>query len=262
MKTLTYHDLYWCRACLPKALREMMLTWGPRCVVAGGFIRSCITHEPVSDVDVFSQSMEEARFMAEKLAADLKKRLHITPNALTVCCRPSIQFITRWTYPTPAQHLEAFDFTIARAALWYEHTDNTEPPWLPAKKGIALRSLCDERFYPDLAARRLVYCNPVREEEAGGSMLRVLKYYQRGYRIPLDSLGAIIGRLLKGVEEINYKKRQTMDRAAWAAQMGHVFTGLLREVDPAIDPDHIAHDPTMAEASVVLEEEGTDGDGE
>ena len=44
--------------------------------------------------------------------------------------------------------------------------------------------LCNIRFYPDLAARRLVYTSPLRNEDAGGSILRVLKFYQRGYRIP------------------------------------------------------------------------------
>lgn len=37
----------------------------------------------------------------------------------------------------------------------------------------------------------------------------------------------------------NWEKRNTMDRLQWEELMGHVLTGLLREVDPAIDPNHL-----------------------
>ena len=45
-------------------------------------------------------------------------------------------------------------------------------------KGMFLAEHIDE-FYPDLAARRLVYTAPVRDEEAGGSLLRVRKFIER-----------------------------------------------------------------------------------
>ncbi len=59
-------------------------------------------------------------------------------------------------------------------------------------------------------------------------MLRVLKYYQKGYRIPLDSLGSVIARLIRDLE---------IDRVGGLRneeQVGHVITGLLVEVDPNI----------------------------
>ena len=99
-------------------------------------------------------------------------------------------------------------------------------------------SACDPRFYADLAAKRLVYRSPERNEDAGGSMLRVLKFYQRGYRIPLDSLGAVIARLIQGVKDpilLNEPK------------LARTLSGLLREVDPDIDPNHIAHLPSETE---------------
>lgn len=43
----------------------------------------------------------------------------------------------------------------------------------------------------------------------------------------------------------NWEKRNTMDRLQWEELMGHVLTGLLREVDPAIDPNHLAHIPEI-----------------
>ena len=98
-------------------------------------------------------------------------------------------------------------------------------------------SYCDERFYIDLASKRLIYRHPIRNEDAGGSMLRVLKYYQKGYRIPLNSLGGVIARLVIALNKdkinINNEEDVTM-----------VLTGLLKEVDPAIDPFHISHLPS------------------
>jgi hypothetical protein len=91
-----------------------------------------------------------------------------------------------------------------------------------------------------LAAKRLVYRSPIRNEDAGGSMLRVLKYYQKGYRIPLNSLGSVIARIVKAIdfEKVDAKNE---------FQVGKIVTGLLREVDPDIDPLHIAHLPSNIE---------------
>ena len=73
-------------------------------------------------------------------------------------------------------------------------------------------------------------------------MLRVLKFYQKGYRIPLDSLGRVIGRLVLGTEP----PEDTLSRLAKEAHLGEVLTTLLREVDPGIDPGHQAHLPAAA----------------
>src|SRR3546814_3214275 len=88
----------------------------------------------------------------------------------------TIQFITRWTFPRAADLWASFDFTVCQAAVWR----TPDGHWC---------STCIDRFYVDLAARRLVYTSPVRDEEASGSMLRVIKYVKRGYSIQVDSLG-------------------------------------------------------------------------
>jgi hypothetical protein len=144
--------------------------------------------------------------------------------------------------------MESFDFTIAMAGFWWNPTgeeetyiENSEVKTRPAGRWD---SICDEHFYEDLAAKRLRYTCPQRNEDAGGSMLRVLKFYQRGYRIPLDSLGAVISRLVMGVDQnaIVDGAEETIER-----QWAKVLTGLLREVDPNVDPEHIAHLPSMGE---------------
>lgn len=192
-----------------------------------------------------------------------------TDNAYTVAGRGrlSVQFIHRWTYPNPEQLLESFDFTIACGAFWWEppRPDCSHVVLRPAVDGgsdVCLdcgaqfraddpatsagrwRSLVDDRFYPDLAAKRLVYRSPQRNEDAGGSLLRVLKFYQRGYRVPLDSMGAVIARLMSGVTEEGLNGLISEGRTREQA-VARVVTGLLREVDPMIDAAHVAHLPAM-----------------
>jgi hypothetical protein len=228
MDSLSLHDLLWCTRRLPKGLRALLQKYGASVFVAGGFVRSCVTNEKINDVDVFCASPEQATALALELVggppAEAEKRIHRTDNALSVKGgRLLVQFIHRWTFATPADAIASFDFTIATGAIWWN--------------GQHWRSTCHPAFYADLAARRLVYLSPVRNEDAGGSMLRVLKFYQRGYRIPLDSLGAVVARLVKGVKGDTAHIEEPF--------LAKVFTGLLREVDPLLDPDHISHLPTL-----------------
>ena len=192
-------------------------------MLAGGFIRTCIGNEKMTDVDLFTKSKESAELFALRLTKDNEKFIK-TDNAFTIVCKVPIQFIHRWSYNAPAEIIPSFDFTIARAVIWYDGTD-----W---------QSLCDDRYYADLAAKRLVYCCPNRVEEVGGSLLRVLKFYQKGYRIPLDSFAGTIARTMTGIDF-----ERACDESSWQ----HIIVGLLREVDPNIDPTHIAHLPTQKE---------------
>jgi hypothetical protein len=221
-----------------------MIKYGPRLVLGGGYIRSMVSGEKPNDLDLFTQTPEDAKLFAKELADEAKKKPYETGNAISVKLtpRPFVQYIHRWSFPTPQYLIESFDFTIACSALWFESEKWT--------------SLIDDEFYADLAAKRLVYRSPQRNEDSGGSLLRVLKFYQRGFRIPLDSLGAVLARLvdgvdLNGISTESFKDghilggtsigRTTEER--WAS----VITGLLREVDPQIDPEHFSHLPSLVE---------------
>ncbi len=246
MNTLHPQDLLWCTRRLNPLVRAMLKKYGPRVFVAGGYVRSCVGNEPVNDVDVFVSSKEDALLFASYLAAG-EHKIHETENAYTLRgFGPAIQFIHRWTFTEPGACIASFDFTIARGAFWWEPMPTTED-----QNTGAWRSIVDPDFYADLAGKRIVYAAPVRNEDAGGSMLRVLKFYQRGYRIPLDSLGAVIARLMQGVRSEAFEDRK--DRTV-EEQLAKVLTGLLREVDPNIDPDHIAHLPTIEEATTTSTE--------
>lgn len=224
MKKLDDHDLYWCVRRLPKNVVELLQMYP--LMVGGGYLRACIAGEQVADIDIFSATKEQADNAASVLGANTYKgRVHESDNAFTVTgASLPVQFIHRWLFESPQALIESFDFSISCAVIWYDH------------EGKCWDSLCDDRFYADLAAKRLIYRFPQRNEEVGGSLLRVLKYYQRGYRIPLDSLGGAIARLASKVrwDEIGSEKN--------AAK---IITSLLREVDPLVDVGHLAHLPTI-----------------
>lgn len=251
MNKLTWHDLQFALIRVPKLLLKTMKlpAWKNRVFVGGGFLRSIVTGDPVNDVDIFVPDLDTAEALAVELVCQrvfkkdhnacskeefesATKRIYRTDNALTLCCfSPVLQIIHRWTFDSPAQVITSFDFTCCAAVFWWD--------------GEAWDSVCDDRFYPDVAAKRLVYRLPDRNEDAGGSMLRVLKYYQKGYRIPLDSLAAVIGRLVAGVnfKKINMKRLTMEDTRIPEFEFSRIICGLLREVDPAIDPKHVAHLP-------------------
>jgi hypothetical protein len=237
---LDYQDLRWALVRLPKNLKKIMEDpeWHNKIFVGGGYLRSIVSNEPINDVDVFVGSEKDAELLAHKLAFE-KKDIVKTDNAYTIRGKMPIQIIYRWLFEQPEDVSNSFDFTVCCAVFyytWYKpekvKVEDSEPQLI--KKWD---SYCDERFYIDLASKRLVYRHPVRNEDAGGSMLRVLKYYQKGYRIPLDSLGGVIARLVKSINENRIDIHNEQDVAK-------VVTGLLREVDPNIDPLHQSHLPS------------------
>lgn len=216
---LDSRDVSWIVKRLPKEIRTILEE--NNCCIAGGFIRSIIAKEDIQDIDIFVPSKAEATRIANLICT--KENQYWSDNAISINKSVTemypIQIIHRWTFDSPVMVVPSFDFTIAKAAIWYD------------KENKSWSSACAETFYSDLAAKRLVYCSPERNEDAGGSMLRVLKFYQRGYRIALDSLGAVIARLNKGINWDAGPEHKEPDFEDWNAK---IVTGLLREVDPNI----------------------------
>jgi len=244
MDKLSWHDLSWCLRRAPQPVLKLMKDHPGQLIAAGRFIRDWISNAKVNDIDLFVTDKDRAKLFAQSLAGENK--VHETDNAYTVRSglKPTPQVIHRWTFTDAAALVDSFDFTVAKAAFWWEREDAvnclTPDPAIAARG--RWRSACHPDFYADLAARRLVYVSPVREEEPGGSLLRILKFYQRGYRIPLDSLGAVLARLVVKVDHDRVPRERGLE-AGWA----QVLTGLLREVDPDIDPTHAAHLPSLTE---------------
>ena len=214
---------------LPKALRAMMKV--APLYVGGGFIRSTIAGEKASDIDVFGPSKEMLQIHATALAQETSARIHKTDNAWTLFGRGKpVQFIYRWVFDGPIGIIDSFDFTVCQAVVWWNPTGD------PQGKGM-WDSCIEEAFYPDLAARRLVYTYPVRIEEAGGSLLRVRKFIKRGYNIRIDSLAGVVARLYSAVTEGGVKAMAEKDLIEPEQAAAKIIMGLLREVDPLIDID-------------------------
>lgn len=230
----------------PRALISVMKRseWAGKVFVGGGFLRSIVTRDDINDVDVFVSSKAEAEELARDIirmspeswaAPKIRQEagVIITDNAITLTAKePKIQIIHRWVFKRGQDVADSFDFTCCCAVFWYNLLDHSAPGW---------QSYCDPRFYPDVAAKRLVYRSPIRNEEAGGSALRLLKYYRKGYCAPIDSFAAVLARLMAGVEGIGVWDR--VNGKLDEARLTLVLTGLLREVDPALDPKHVAHLP-------------------
>ena len=266
MRELAWHDFQWCLRRTPRRVLELLKEKPGAVFVGGGFVRAVIANEPVNDIDLFTTDKDSAtaaaRFLLDlKEGQDAGRKIHATDNAFTVKgLRMPVQIIHRWTYTTPEQLMTSFDFTIAMAGFWWEKTgedivvqgvDGTTVTTQVTKVG-KWHSICDDHFYEDLAGKRLRYTSPQRNEDAGGSMLRVLKFYQRGYRIPLDSLGAVMARLTNAVkleqfEAIGHGGDRFGTDQEREREWAWILTGLLREVDPNIDPSHISHLPSMDE---------------
>lgn len=262
MQPLVQFDELFIRNRLPREVRDLLVKYGAErrqveredgktsfdyksneasLFLAGGFIRSVIAREEVNDVDLFASTKALANDVANELADLHKVRVYSTDNAYTVRANPyDIQVIHRWTFPSPNECVESFDFTIARAALWAvrhiaSNGETSHTTWA---------STADDDFYSDLAARRLVYRSPVREEEAGGSLLRLLKFYRRNYTAPLDTLAAVMARLAIKVRQDDVAKTVTLDNIdgkqnTEEKQTAKILLGLLHEVDP----NSVTNDP-------------------
>lgn len=215
---LSQNDLRFVVQHLPKDIRNLLVR-NKGLMVGGGFIRAVVAGEKISDIDMFGAKKERLKDIAVKLVMERTgSKMHESKNAITILTenRLPIQFITRWTFNSPEELSSSFDFTVCQGVVFYNQDTKK---W---------DSVTGENFYQDLAARRLVYTFPVREEEAGGSMLRALKYVKRGYNIQIDSLAGVMSRVAtKIVSHENFSQYSNTEHS-----MTRYMKAELREVDP------------------------------
>ena len=200
---------------LPSKIKSIMEQefWRGKIFIAGGFIRDLVAGDKINDIDLFVNNKAEAELLLSVLQGD--KKVISTENAFTICERLPIQIIHRWTFQKPEEVLLSFDFSVCSAAIYY--SDNG---W---------EGICHERFYKDVASKRLIYLVPDREEAPGGSMIRILKFYKRGYNIPLNNLSKVVARMMKDAEDC-YKHDDVED------SLKMYIDKALFEVDPLAIP--------------------------
>lgn len=220
MNELTANDLRYVVERLPRDVRDLLSTNHAKLFLGGGFIRETIAGNVPNDIDLFGEDASTLETIARQWQATHRPtaRLYKSKNAITITepGRLTVQFITRWTFSDPVKLCKSFDFTVCQAAIW-RAGNQSNSPW---------RSCIGEGFYVDLAGRRLVYTCPVRQEEAGGSMLRVIKFVRRGYSIQVTSLGEVIARVMTAYRPDGGR-----------VTPGIVIDGILREVDPSLVVD-------------------------
>jgi len=222
---LDKYDLQLCVRRLPEQV--LTLVKQGKVVVAGGYVRACIAREELNDIDIFLHhdvDPEQAAYYL--ICADDSKGLFRSENAITIKCTVPIQLILRWRFSEPSAVIESFDYSVCAAAFWWN---------VDADRWV---SRVDENFYKDLAAKRLRYNSPNCEEAVGGSMIRLLKYCGRGYRIPLGDLSKVIARLLSEIDVNRGGILQPNGRLE-PVETAKVLKGLLYDVDPSLDPDGI-----------------------
>lgn len=217
---MVVEDLEWCVRRIPNELKQVMEILGARVAIGGGFIRSCITGDPINDIDLFVPDIDVEALIIERLTkgegVPSGVRVYRTRNATTITgYMYPIQIIHRWLYDKPEDVLIDFDFSITCAVLWFNKT--------PATTTGCWAGLVHPMYYQDLAAKRLRYLAPNRDEDVGGSVLRVLKYYRKGYNITLDSFAGTIARLVSKLVVADLEDHE---------HTAHILTGLLVEVDP------------------------------
>lgn len=242
MNKLIQEDLHRVMLRLPMDVTEMMKTHS--LMLGGGFIREVVAGQPPNDIDLFGPSEDRLKLAATEFYHKRKGEARVleTDNAITHVAPPrtTVQFITRWTFDDPVPLMKSFDFTVCQAVVY----------WVPAateEVGGYWDSVVSERFYADLASRRLTYTSPDRHEDAGGSMLRMRKFLGRGYHIDADSLAQIMARMT-----VRMTSHEKFD-AVRSCEDGHagILRGLLREVDPllvidGVEPIDVEHDEADA----------------
>jgi hypothetical protein len=223
MTSLKENDLNYIVRHIPKDLRKLMMDHsgdaGIR--IGGGFIRSIIAGEKISDIDVFGSSRDQLKIVSGTLAYERNCVPHESQNAYTLLSPPRwpVQFIFRWTFDSPDLCMASFDFTIAQSVIWYDN--DKQPHW---------QSICHDNFYSDLAAHRLVYTFPQRIEDAGGSIMRVRKFLSKGYNIQPESFAGVISRVCMGVDQV-------AKSVPGESFLSKLVQSLLIEVDPLVIVD-------------------------
>lgn len=142
-------------------------------MLAGGAVNSIFTNGTINDLDFYMRRNDDVSV----LACETFFRKHFpevpykTENALSFA-RNGVgrkvwraQLITRFI-GTPEFVLDSFDFTITQGLFDFENDS----------------FVLGERFLPDIAKRRLVYCG--KSHFPICAMYRTLKYQARGYTLP------------------------------------------------------------------------------
>lgn len=139
--------------------------------VAGGALTSVFTGNPISDVDIYFKTKEEFVYAVEQAYDESMWCVAATDRAVTFVSKDSIVQLMHFDYfPTAEAIFDAFDYTVNMAAY---DIDKEE-------------FVFGEDFFKHASQRFLRFHSGTRYPY--GSLMRVLKYQDRGYRIGKSDL--------------------------------------------------------------------------
>jgi hypothetical protein len=173
-------------AAMPSALRHTLMY--TNACVAGGYVRDIISGREPKDIDVFVENGQTAKDVQDRLEWDLESaRTKENKNSVTVdsydplVTMPPIQIVNRWYVWPPEELVETFDWGICQAAVYYD--------------GREWQGVCTQAFIDDLTNETATYMAPDRDEDAGASVLRMVKLARKGYTISEESISGCVGRM-------------------------------------------------------------------
>jgi hypothetical protein len=170
---------------LPVELKNLCEYWGNPIIIAGGFVRDVITGASGKDIDIFGVGagvMAAASYDFNEAGYELR----INANSYTYTKKDSIpiQFITRCYYENHEELINSFDWSICQAGVYFDSLANE---W---------RGICSEQFWEDVLSNTMHYTAPDRDEDPGASVLRMMRFAERGYHVPEEDVAKCIGRMV------------------------------------------------------------------
>jgi hypothetical protein len=174
---------------LPEDVTKLLQHIGSGICVAGGFCRDAFLGESPKDVDIFGTSEKVIRETIEWFSWN---NTEYEPEVITANSRTfkpkydhevqPVQFVTRSWYPTHAELIESFDWSVCQCAVfWSQLSEKFE-------------GICTKGFGEDIQAGKLHYTAPERDEDPGASILRMVKLTHRGFKPTEESIARAIGR--------------------------------------------------------------------
>jgi hypothetical protein len=206
-----------CVAPLPAHLNERMREHGKEIILAGGFIRDTLIGVTPKDVDIFCAKARADKFIGHYEAPNTGNQI-AKPGKSSYSAyigQTKYQFIYRFKFDSPEALLNQFDYSICRAAIWY---DRQGKEWT----GISWHS-----WATDAASKHLVFLDHEPEQEA---ILRLLELTKRGYTIGELSLARALTGFVGAMPAAS-----TLDLEAFEAELVAGFEALREKNRPKVE---------------------------
>lgn len=166
-------------------ISEDLITIMKKCAgnvyLAGGFMRAIIEERQPKDIDWFVSSLAQAVITRNELSNYLISNMRKLDEECFACeiSQSPVQIVWRYPFDNASELLDRFDFTVAKAAIWYSNEKSQ------------FVGICHNRYYRDIANKELVY-ERFGDVERILSIPRLMRYHEYGYSIGPESLAKVI----------------------------------------------------------------------